>query len=584
MPTARTQLDLKKIPFGRSRSGVLIFEEDNGDGASFTPGLYFAMLIQGGAPRRQGLVDLVPISDGQPIPYTYEATPSKLTMTTEKGTITVVIDTPRTFRIRGEGVGLRLYTKIPFMSMQTATLLPGGLADLNLMSTNNDGGRFFFKPLKGRLELESRFDVKINGPEDARIEFFPGEDGVFEIAAYSPMNPDEWGYIEHKPVDQAAEEALADFEAFAALYPEAGEEWKELGGTCAYTLWLHVQGPDDRAILPKMKGELIYSDYTQAGWANLFEQPLHAMAMRDAGAAFRLLRDSYRHMSRGMLPSTVSHNKIFYQTTPPIYGLAVLDLLNKAGGKLPADDAQALYAAMKENFAWWEEKHSFAAGRFSYNFPDELSLPGVSYSAFEFPLETPDLYTYLILYAKALKKLSAILGNGQAEDWQAKEQAMTKQLLSLWNGSAFCCRAAVSGRLFESRSLLAYLPVLLGRNLPDDILDALLKALSSEEAFLSGRGLRSESKESPYYDPAVAGRGAVVAWLQQLIIGALFDIGRLDLAQEAAKRYLGAVKEFGARDVLAAEGEQPARRPGGRFNAIAGAATLAIAGMLGESR
>jgi hypothetical protein len=105
MPKSMTKLDLTKIPFGRSRSGIMVYEENNCDGESFKPGLFFVMLIQGGAPRRQGLVDLEPIVDGQPLTFTYEATPAELKMTTEKGNVTVVIDTPRTMRIRGEGVG-----------------------------------------------------------------------------------------------------------------------------------------------------------------------------------------------------------------------------------------------------------------------------------------------------------------------------------------------------------------------------------------------------------------------------------------------------------------------------------------------
>ena len=150
------------------------------------------MLIQGGEPRRQGLVDLQPIYDGQPLQYKYEADAGELRITTDRGNVTVVIDTPRTVRIRGEGIGIRLYTKIPFMTMEHATMLPGGLADLNLMSIDNNGGRFLFKALRGEITLDSFFNVAKNGPEDAKIEFRPDKDGVFEVAGYT-MNPDEWG-------------------------------------------------------------------------------------------------------------------------------------------------------------------------------------------------------------------------------------------------------------------------------------------------------------------------------------------------------------------------------------------------------
>ena len=227
MSKQTSKLDLSKIPFGRAHSDILIFEENNCDGESFKPGLFFAMLIQGGEPRRQGLVDLQPIYDGQPLQYKYEADAGKLRITTDRGNVTVVIDTPRTVRIRGEGIGIRLYTKIPFMTMEHATMLPGGLADLNLMSIDNNGGRFLFKALRGEITLDSFFNVAKNGPEDAKIEFRPDKDGVFEVAGYT-MNPDEWGYIDYLPIEEAAAGARADFEEFLRVYGNVENRWRQL--------------------------------------------------------------------------------------------------------------------------------------------------------------------------------------------------------------------------------------------------------------------------------------------------------------------------------------------------------------------
>ena len=46
-----------------------------------------------------------------------------------------------------------------------------------------------------------------------------------------------------------------------------------------------------------MKGDLVFADCLKAGWANVFQQPLHAMAMKDADRAVKLLNDTYVHMT-----------------------------------------------------------------------------------------------------------------------------------------------------------------------------------------------------------------------------------------------------------------------------------------------
>ena len=579
MPDRKIKLDLTKIPFGRARSKVMVYEENSCDGEEFKPGLFFVMMNQGAAARRKGLVDLVPMYDGKPLEYTYEATPSKLLMTTEKGTVSVVIDTDDTMRIVGKGVGIKLYTKIPFMAMETATMLPGGLADLNLMSYRGDGGRFMFKALRGEITLESVFNPMINGPEDAKIEFVPDENGIFEAATYF-MHPDEWGYIDYKPLDECIAEIDEEFAKFAKIYPEVDEKWTELKNLCTYAVWLHKMSPSKVEIIPTMKADMIYSNCLTGAWANIFEQAVHALAMDDADAALACIEGVYMHISNGMLPGSVSTAKTHYQATPPIHGFVVKEILKKAD--ICAERAKKLYDVMSENYLWWKKGHSFGEGRFSYNHRDELAVAGISYSTLEFPLETPDLYAMMATYADALAALSVIVGDGKEAEWKAEEKTILESLMALWNGEGFDCKAAVSGEVFKTGSLLAYLPVILGDKLPADVMAKLAYDLGDEEKFLTPVGLCSENKKSTYFNPAIEGRGAIVMWLQQLIVGGLFGAGKDDLAKAVAEKVLSGAAENGARNVITSEGEQLVARPGDYINAVAASAVLYIAGKLNK--
>lgn len=577
MDCRKPTLDLTRVPFGGAHCGILVYEENNSDGTDIKPGLYLGARIQGGEHRRQGgIVDIVPMVEGTPVPYTYEATPTLLKLTAAEGEINIIIDTDSTGRIFGKGVGIRLYAKFPFYSMMDATIRPGNLLDLSLGGTSMNGGRYMMKPLKGRPVCYSEFNPSTNGPEDAQVELWPDENGELDFEVYL-MNPDEWGYIDYVTPEEACASVEAKVDANKKAYPDFPEEYACLKDLAAYAVWLHRENPNANDFYPTMKAEVIYSGQLTHGWANAFEQPLHAMALKDTAEELKLIKNAFVSMKNGMLPGTLSTHRVQFQAGPPTQGAAVLDLLKKTGGKLDAAEAAELYGMMKENYGWWKNSHSFGEHRFSYNHRDELSLKGAAYNAFDFPLETPDLYTLMILYAKALAQLAAIVGEC-SECWKAEAEGLKSTLAGLWNGEAYECRAAITGKRFASAALLARLPVMLGNELEAEILDKLCADL--EENYLSAVGFTSESKNSAMFAPSVEGRGAVVMWLQELVIGGLFDAGKTELAEKAAKLVLDNAKAGGAASVIAPEGAPIVYRPGDAINAITGSALIYIAGRL----
>lgn len=573
----KSTLDLTRISFGGAHCGILVYEENNSDGTDITPGLYLAARIQGGEHRREGgIVDIVLMVNGKPVPYTYEATPTMLILTAAEGEVNLIIDTDDTARIFGKGVAIKLYTKFPFYSMMNASILTGDLLDLNLGGTQMNGGRYIMKPNKGKPVCYSVFNPSTNGPDDAQVELHPDENGELDFEVYT-MNPDEWGHIDYIPVEDAYTACTNKFEDFKACYSDFPAKYSGLKDLSVYAVWLHKEKPNGNDIYPTMTAETVYTGQLAHGWANAFEQPLHAMALNDIEQELKLLKNMYLHMKNGMLPGTISTTKVQFQATPPTQGVAVLDLLKKSQGKLDIENTRELYDMMKENYSWWKISHSFGEYRFSYNHRDELCLKGASYNALSFPLETPDLYTLMISYAKALAKLAVLTGDGEAA-WTAEADGLKKTLLSLWNGASFDCRSVISGERFTTKSLLAHFPVILGDDLPGKILDKISQALAAE--FLFDAGFASESKLSRLYNPAVEGRGAVVMWLQELIIYGLYNAGKNELANIAAGKILDYALSGRAASVIAAEGEPIVFRPGDAINGMTGSALIYIAGKL----
>ena len=570
-------LDLTRIPFGGADCGVLVYEENNSDGTSFKTGLYLAARIQGGEHRREGgIVDIVPIVNGKPVTYTYCATPTKLTLIAEGGELNLIVDTDSTARIFGSGLGIRLYAKFPFYSMMNASILPGDLLDLNLGGTQMNGGRYFMKPLKGKPACYSVFNPSTNGPDDARVELLPDENGELDFEVYV-MNPDEWGYIDYVTAEEALSNVEKRFGGFMVMYPNFPANYSELKEIAVYSVYLHREKPNENDIYPTMNARMVYAGQLTHGWANAYEQPLHAMALSDTSEELKMIKNMYVHMSNGMLPGMISTTKVYHQAGPPTQGLAVLDVLEKLNDKLDSSEATRLYGFMKENYQWWKNSHSFGKNHFSYNHRDELCLKGASYNTMSFPLETPDLYTLLILYVKAIGRLAIIAGES-SDEWTETEKGLTDTLRGLWNGKSFDCRSVISGIRFETNSLLARIPVLLGNELGEDVLDCLSADLESN--FLSPVGFTSESKKSDMYTPSVEGRGAVVAWLQQVVISGLFLSGKTNLGSRAAEKVLDCAERGEIASVVAPEGEAIVFRPGDAVNAITGSMLIYIANLL----
>lgn len=577
MSNSKSAIDLTRIPFGGAHCPVLVYEENNSDGTEIKPGLYLAARIQGGEHRREGgIVDIVPIVNGEVVPYTYEATPTRLTLKCEEGYISLIIDTDDTARIFAKNVAIKLYAKFPFYSMMNASILPGDLLDLNLGGTQMNGGRYLMKPLKGKPVCYSVFNPSTNGPDDARVELHPDENGDLDFEIYM-MNPDEWGYIDYVSKEEACANVEKRFAEFSACYPDFPEKYSALKDLAVYSVWLHRENPNKNDIYPTMTAEMIYTGELTHGWAMAYEQSLHAMAFKNTDEELKLIKNMFLHMKNGMLPGMISTTKVQFQACPPTQGAAVLDLLKKTGGKLDKENAEELYEMMKENYAWWKSSHSFGEFRFSYNHRDELCLKGASYNAFSFPLETPDLYTLMILYAKALAKLAELSGD-DAGQWTVEARGLIATLNGLWNGESFDCRAVCSGERIATQSLLACLPVMLGNELDAGVLDKLCGAIETE--FLCDAGFASESTKSDMYSPAVEGRGAIVMWLQQLIIGGLFDAGKKELAEKAAAKVLDHAMNGGAASVIASEGNPIPFRPGDAINGMTGSALIYIASKL----
>ncbi|MDR1589867.1 MAG: hypothetical protein LBS51_06705 [Oscillospiraceae bacterium] len=595
-------LDLKKVPFSRRNAAYLFFEEDNSGGGisdrerfrhddapllysgedegetGYPPGLYITASSHGSTIRRKGLLRLIPTRGGEPADYTYRAAPEKLTIESGDGVIEIILDGDDSVRIRGRGLGLRFFTRMEFM--EGAATLPDGTVCLEIFGIYFVGGSFYFRRLDGGITLDAAYNNQTCRTESATVELIPSENGTFETAIFS-INPNEYEIESYKPFDECLAEIEGDFDAFRRRY---GAEDTRLAALCEYLLWISYQDMDRLSAAPNLKADMIFSGRIRDVLAKMFHQPLHSLAVADSRAALGILLDAFAHISDRMLPTEVSRNRILFGAFPPAFGLALLELIKRPGAEtLPTEQLRALYDGMAEHFGWWRTARSLGENSFSYNMPRECGYDAATYALCDFPLETPDLYAWLILYAEALAALAAAAGLGGADEWTACAKGLLDTLISeLWDGDSFVCRGALSGRVFKCGSALTYLPIILGERLPREIAAKLAADLGDGAKFMSGRGFLSESREGPYFSAGESGRGAVDLPLQAVLILGLCAAGHGDTAAAAAAAVISAAETFGVRDVIVPDGEQPARAPADNGDSAAASALLAILASRGK--
>ena len=117
-----------------------------------------------------------------------------------------------------------------------------------------------------------------------------------------------------------------------------------------------------------------------------------------------------------------------------------------------------------------------------------------------------------------------------------------------WDGSRFIplqgnqCLTPVKDQM----SLLCFIPIILGKRLPNEITSAIIRTLSTEGKYLSQYGIASESMDSPDFECHSGWDcGLIIAQNQMMIVSGLEASGYPDLAKTIAQRYCTSIRKNG---------------------------------------
>ena len=165
------------------------------------------------------------------------------------------------------------------------------------------------------------------------------------------------------------------------------------------------------------------------------------------------------------------------------------------------------------------------------------------------PVTSPDLATFLIIQMEELANLTDAIGRTEEmEHWNHRAEKMKQQLFSqLFDGEKPIAIRTITREKIDSESLLVYMPILLGMELPEDKKQYMIRQLKSKR-FCTEHGLATESPQSPLYESDGYWRGPIWAPSTMLLADGLWECGEKEFVKSLTEKFCEMVLKSGCAE------------------------------------
>jgi hypothetical protein len=401
---------------------------------------------------------------------------------------------------------------------------------------------WFFYNSDGGCAYHVRTDEKIKYLSDnvqTDVQGSIGVEGSHQFAAI------RFCMLEKKWTDQllTVTEALAlrkkELDQWMSLCPKVQEKYHKAAHTAWFIIWNCTTTKEGGYTHTPV---LMSKNWMNQMWA--WDNCFNAMALVKANpelawGQIQIFLDN--QAETGILPDVVNDMRVDFNgfVKPPIYGWTVMRMSEKAGKEASMPYIRELYPKIAKLTDWWyayrdNDKNGMCHYLHGNDSADNATLFDQGY-----PTEGADLAAHLVIQMNALSNMASWIGNqSESEQWKVRADKQLEILLK---------RGVRNDRFFSplegkdtaepTQSLINYVPVILGKRLPDNVHKAIVQDLSPGGMFLTEYGLASESPKSPKYSSDGYWRGPIWAPLTLLIFDGLLEAGEKELAREIAKRF-----------------------------------------------
>jgi glycogen debranching enzyme len=522
--------DIRTIPFSRYGS-FLVFSNISGRNG-IKDGLYLRN-IRGGD-EDLGLVFLIELTYlGKTIPYEEIATPDLLKLKTNHGMVEICIPDYDVIRIRSKNIGLRL--TLNMKKYDNIIPLKNGKWEITSYSQEI---KFMLSKLRGNIHVDAPWEMIGNSHVVINLE--ANDDNEYsEIAleSYKVVWEEKKYDINFEDCRKKVWEEYNNWLENTLPVPKEFEPAKELA---SYITWSCVVKPEGNLTRPAM--------YMSNNWmTNIWswDNCFNAMALAKKNpvlALEQLMIFIDNQHSSGVFPDFINDKYLSWSCTkPPIHGWAFKWMMERNEYFKQHHILKQIYKPLSKWTNYWlKYRDDDNDGVPQYNHGNDSGWDNSTIFDKGTPVESPDLCAFLVLQMDLLAEIADKFNKTEeTKGWrQLSDITLEKMIKNFWEDDKFI--ATFSGSpdyVKDSDSLILYMPIILGKKLPEKIRLKLIEGLKQKDRFLTGYGFATESISSRYYKSDGYWRGPIWAPSTMLLVDGLMKAEEKEFAKEVAQRF-----------------------------------------------
>jgi glycogen debranching enzyme len=274
-----------------------------------------------------------------------------------------------------------------------------------------------------------------------------------------------------------------------------------------------------------------------------------ALSLKDPQLAWDQLMVPFDNQQpQGALPDQTKTSSIQINfSKPPIHGWTLLWMMHNSSN-IDAAHLEQIYTPLVRWTDWYfTYRNSSHDGLPEYDHGFDLGWDNSTVFQSGIPVETPDLASFLVIQMNALAEIAGKLGKQDDKaKWESRSDELMKRMLSkLWKQDHFVAIRADNGSEIDSQSLLLYLPIVLGKQLPTDVREKLVSGLMKEGRYRTANGFATEALTSKDYSDDSYWRGPIWAPATMILAEGLDSAGEHALAHQLREDFCRMAQEHG---------------------------------------
>ena len=491
-------------------------------------------------PNNYRQILLQAVRGGVALPCVLDNSPEEVVIQTASGAIRFCIAERRLVLARGEdGLTLRITPRPSWMGGQTSVPIADGLGSHDIAF-----GPCLLRvtPLRGTLR-----------PCPGGLEIVPDESGVVEAAfADFLAEPLPRKRSDYPSYAAGVENVRREFERFCEkVMPALPAEFEPRRKQALWQTWSLMVDPDGENDYRRPMVKMMHSIFESAfGW----QMPMQAVWLhRDAQLSWEIFCSCFEFQDEnGRLSDAVGFKAMPGKASmkPPIHGLALLWLMEHGVIDAAAPSLEDKQWLLDRLIDWTEYFYRFRPGKgalCAYQRPLETGWEDAPQYQIGMPQICPDLNAFLALSLEAIARFGATVGmSAQAQELflRRSKKVIDEMVAELWDGERWFSLCPETGARSKNDNVTLWLPVLLGRRLPQEILDRTVAHLLRPGGFKTPNGYATEALDSPYLRHGFSA-GSVITPTHFFLPMALEDCGYAEEAREAALGYCRTLKRSG---------------------------------------